>query len=66
MHPPGIAGWILILIVALFVFGPKKLPEIGKALGKTFREFRSSAEGLLNDDKEKKNETAALPTKKDA
>lgn len=64
MHSPNLTGWILIIFVALFVFGPKKLPEIGRTLGKAFREFRSSAEGLLTEDKEKKEE--ASQTKKDA
>ncbi len=34
---------ILILAVALVIFGPKRLPEIGKALGNAFREFRKHA-----------------------
>ena len=33
---------ILILIVALFIFGPKKLPELGQGLGKGIRSFRDS------------------------
>jgi sec-independent protein translocase protein TatA len=32
---------IIILVVALLIFGPSRLPEIGKALGKTIREFQS-------------------------
>jgi TatA/E family protein of Tat protein translocase len=32
---------IIIVIVALLIFGPSKLPEIGKALGKTIREFQT-------------------------
>lgn len=32
---------IIILVVALLIFGPSKLPEIGKAMGKTIREFQS-------------------------
>lgn len=32
---------LIILIVALLIFGPSKLPEIGKALGKTIREFQT-------------------------
>lgn len=34
---------VLILVIALVVFGPAKLPEIGKAMGKAIREFKSSA-----------------------
>jgi sec-independent protein translocase protein TatA len=36
---------IIILIIALFIFGAKKLPEIGKGLGKSIREFKSSVSG---------------------
>jgi sec-independent protein translocase protein TatA len=53
MHAPGLSGWILIIIVALFLFGPKKLPEIGRTLGQTLREFKNSAEGLLKEKEEK-------------
>jgi sec-independent protein translocase protein TatA len=35
----GIAGVIVILVVALLIFGPKRLPEIGRSLGKGMREF---------------------------
>lgn len=45
----GIPGLILILIVALIVFGPSKLPEIGKAAGDTLREFKKSTKGLTKD-----------------
>jgi sec-independent protein translocase protein TatA len=41
----GIAGIVLILIVALLVFGPKRLPEIGRSLGKGMREFKDSITG---------------------
>ena len=37
----GIPELILILVIALVVFGPKKLPEISKALGKSIKEFRN-------------------------
>ncbi len=33
---------ILLLVVALLVFGPKRLPEVGKGLGETLREFRKA------------------------
>ena len=41
----GIVGLIAILIVALLVFGPKRLPEIGRSLGKGMREFKDSVTG---------------------
>ena len=41
----GIAGLILILVVALIVFGPKRLPEMGRSLGKGMREFKDSVSG---------------------
>ena len=41
----GIAGLVVILIVALLVFGPKRLPEIGRSLGKGMREFKDSITG---------------------
>ena len=39
----GFPELILILIIGLVVFGPGKLPEIGKAVGKSLREFRSAS-----------------------
>ena len=41
----GISGLILLLIVALLVFGPKRLPEMGRSLGKGMREFKDSLSG---------------------
>lgn len=46
----GIPGLILILIVALVIFGPSKLPEIGKAAGNSLREFKNATKGLADDD----------------
>ena len=37
---------LLILIIALIVFGPRRLPEIGRALGRTIREFREASQEL--------------------
>jgi sec-independent protein translocase protein TatA len=45
----GFPGLILILIIALIIFGPSKLPEIGKAAGQTLREFKKSANDLGGD-----------------
>ncbi|THF74741.1 twin-arginine translocase TatA/TatE family subunit [Cohnella fermenti] len=46
----GATGFILLVIVALLLFGPNKLPELGKAFGKTLREFKRGANGLMDDD----------------
>jgi len=35
---------LVVLIIALIVFGPKRLPELGKSLGKSIREFKGSIE----------------------
>ena len=43
---------IVVLIIALVVLGPKKLPEVGKSLGKGMREFKESISGMADDDKE--------------
>jgi len=40
---------IVLLIVALLVFGPKRLPEIGAGLGKAIREFRDATSGAMQD-----------------
>ena len=52
----GVPGLILILIIALVIFGPKKLPEIGKATGQTLKEFKKSANDLTSDAKEEVKE----------
>ena len=44
----GIPGLILIIMVALIIFGPSKLPQIGKAAGETLREFKKSAKDLTS------------------
>lgn len=46
----GIPSMILILVIALIIFGPKKLPEIGKAAGQTLKEFKNSTNGLMPDE----------------
>jgi len=45
----GIPGLVLILILALIIFGPKKLPELGRAAGQTLREFKKSTKELTED-----------------
>jgi sec-independent protein translocase protein TatA len=41
--------------VALLLFGPKKLPELGKAAGTTLREFKKATKSILEDEEEKPN-----------
>jgi len=42
----GFPELIMIFVIALLVFGPKKLPELGKSLGKGLREFKKATEEL--------------------
>jgi sec-independent protein translocase protein TatA len=60
MYPVAtMPGWIgfpellILLVVVLLVFGPKRLPEMGRSLGKGMREFKDSVTG--------KDDTPALP-----
>jgi sec-independent protein translocase protein TatA len=50
---------IVVLIIALVVFGPKRLPELGRSLGKGIREFRGSIGGD-SDDEEKPSQRGEL------
>jgi sec-independent protein translocase protein TatA len=59
--PFGIGIWelLILLLVLLLVFGPKRLPEMGRQLGKGMREFKDSVSG--KDDDEMVDEVAELP-----
>ncbi|QEC50357.1 twin-arginine translocase TatA/TatE family subunit [Baekduia soli] len=46
----GFPELIVILVIALIVLGPKKLPEAGKSLGRGMREFKNSLDGSHRDD----------------
>jgi len=50
---PGPMEMIVVLIVVLIIFGAGKLPEIGKALGKGIKEFKSAREAPLDDETDK-------------
>lgn len=45
----GVGEVILIVGAALLVFGPSKLPELGKAVGKSIREFKGAMKGTMGD-----------------
>ncbi len=59
---PGNIGWqglIVVLIVLLIIFGPKRLPELGRSLGRGMREFKDTIAGRGDDDDDE--DTRALP-----
>jgi sec-independent protein translocase protein TatA len=61
----GIPGLILILVVALLVFGPKRLPEMGRSLGRGMREFKDSISGKDDDARPEQLTAAAEDTHED-
>ncbi|MBO8127024.1 MAG: twin-arginine translocase TatA/TatE family subunit [Firmicutes bacterium] len=56
----GMQELVIILILALIIFGPGKLPEVGKAIGKSIREFKQASrditESVSGDDDEVKKD----------
>ena len=44
----GMPELIIILVIALIIFGPRKLPELGKSLGKSLNEFKKASQDLQN------------------
>ena len=60
MHPlafinnlAGAPGWIILLIILIFV-GGKRLPDLGKSIGQSMREFQKGKEGKEEDEKKPK------------
>ena len=51
---------VFILVIALLIFGPKRLPEMGSSIGKSIKEFRKGMSELSNP-KDEKEEEAKLP-----
>ena len=56
----GIPELIVICVIALLVFGPKRLPDAGKAIGQAIRGFRSSMDGI--DDERSAGRAVSAPT----
>ena len=54
----GLPEVLIVLVIALIVLGPKKLPEVGRSLGRGMREFKDSISGITNDDED--DETRSL------
>lgn len=62
----GMSEVVLILVIALVIFGPRKLPEIGKSLGKTINEFRRASLTSFSElDSELKTEATKEAVKKE-
>jgi sec-independent protein translocase protein TatA len=57
----GFGEIVIILIIALLIFGPKKLPQLGEALGKGIRNFKKSAEGHDDEPAPKETPASELP-----
>lgn len=63
MGPIGVWEMVIILVVALIVFGPRKLPELGRSLGKSLGEFKRASNELRNTlDEEIRVEERKTPT----
>jgi len=61
-------GWLellVVLLIALLIFGPTKLPQLGKAIGKTIREFRKSMSSKGEEEEEAEADTEAGKEEKD-
>ena len=46
----GAPGVIVLVLAALLIFGPKRLPELGESIGKMFTSFKKSISGLTDDE----------------
>ncbi|HOE11354.1 MAG TPA: twin-arginine translocase TatA/TatE family subunit [bacterium] len=56
IQPPGPWELMVILLIVMVVFGAKRLPEIGKGLGKGIREFKKSLREISEDEKDENSQ----------
>ena len=56
MYGLGLPELLLILVVALLIFGAARLPEVGRSIGKALHEFKKGMKDIADDNKEKNNE----------
>lgn len=61
---PGGMEWVIILVVVLLLFGPSRLPQLGKSIGKTMKAIRDGVDGKGEEDEEEE-ETTAKASKSD-
>ncbi|QCR32788.1 twin-arginine translocase TatA/TatE family subunit [Lysinibacillus sp. SGAir0095] len=52
----GIPGLIIILVIILIMFGPSKLPKLGRSIGESMKNFKDSTKGVLDDEEDNKKE----------
>ncbi len=57
----GPAELLVILLLALIIFGPGKLPQLGKAVGQSFREFKESLNATRRDDADEEKHKPQQP-----
>lgn len=60
----GIPEMVVILVIALLIFGPKKLPEIGSSLGKAIRSFQDGAKDFEKEFQREAKQLEQQPTAK--
>lgn len=60
----GVPELLIVLVIALIVLGPKKLPEVGRSLGRGMREFKDSVSGLGGGDDDDDEGREKLPPSK--
>ena len=60
---PNVSLWeiLIVLLVVLLIFGPKRLPEMGRSLGKGMREFKDSVSGKDDDERPQLEPPIAAP-----
>lgn len=64
---PGPTEWVVILLIALLLFGAKRLPELARGLGKSIKEFKRATSEVEQDIREAmKEEEAKKPEAKSA
>jgi sec-independent protein translocase protein TatA len=62
MGPIGIPELVIVLVILLVIFGPKRLPGLGRSLGSGMREFKDSITGDHKDDDDDRPALGAAPS----
>lgn len=61
---PGGMEWVIILVVVLLLFGPSRLPQLGKSIGKTMKAIRDGVDGKGDDEEDDLDEEASTKASK--